>query len=60
MGDPIRTALRVLNAIVVEGDADPSDVEELRYLAPELAHASADNLAFEVIRRVAVATSAFG
>jgi hypothetical protein len=34
--DAMKAALRVLNALVVIGDADPSDVEVLRRLAPLL------------------------
>jgi hypothetical protein len=50
-GDQLKWALRVLNAIVVRGHADPSDVAELRRLVPSRAGAPVDVLASEVILR---------
>jgi hypothetical protein len=48
----VRRALRVLNALVVEGYANPSDVEELRRFAPLLAGAPLDVLAWGVFEQV--------
>jgi hypothetical protein len=42
--DAIKTALRVLNALVVNGEADPSDLAELRRLSPSLADAPQPDL----------------
>jgi len=51
--DTIKTALRVLNALVVDGDADPSDVAELRRLVPLLAAgAPVKELAWGVLEQV--------
>jgi hypothetical protein len=44
--------LRVLNALVVRGHADPSDVAELRRFAPLLAGAPLDVLAWGVLERL--------
>jgi len=51
-GDSLRRALRVLNALVVKGDADPSDVAELHRLAPLLAGAPVEELAWGVLEQV--------
>jgi hypothetical protein len=52
VAEKVRRALRVLNALVVRGHADPSDVEELRRFAPLLAGAPLEELASEVILQV--------
>jgi hypothetical protein len=49
--DEIKTALRVLTAIVEKRYPDPADIDELRRLAPLLAEAPPDELACGVIRQ---------
>jgi hypothetical protein len=52
VGDKLRRALRVLNALVVRGHADPSDVAELRRVAPLLASVPVEELASGVLEQV--------
>jgi hypothetical protein len=49
----VRTAVRVLNALAVEREPEPADVDELRRLAPRLAATPVDMLAWEVIQHEA-------
>jgi hypothetical protein len=50
--DKVRRALRVLNALVVKNDADPSDIAELRRFAPLLAGAPLQELAWGVLQQL--------
>jgi hypothetical protein len=49
--DKMRRALRVLNAVVVRGQADPSDVAELRRVAPLLTDVPVEELAWACVGR---------
>jgi hypothetical protein len=51
--DLILTALRVLSAVVVQQRPDPSDLNFLRGVMPEMANAPADDLACEIIQKAA-------
>jgi len=46
----VETARRVLSALAAKHDPDPSDLDELRRLAPPLAQLPADELATNVMR----------
>ena len=48
----VRRALRVLNALAVQHDVDASDVAELQRIAPLLAGAPLDVLAWGVLEQV--------
>jgi hypothetical protein len=50
--DKLRLALRVLNALALERDADPSDVAELRRFAPILADVPLQELASGVLEQM--------
>ena len=52
VADKIRRVLRVLNALVVEHAADPSDIAELRRFAPLLAGAPLQELAWGVLQQL--------
>jgi hypothetical protein len=47
----MKTALRVLTAIIDKREPDLTDVNELRHFAPLLADAPVDDLAREVIQQ---------
>ena len=49
--DAMNTALRVLNALAIQHNAEPQDVDELRRLAPLLRYTRLDELAWEIIRQ---------
>jgi hypothetical protein len=46
----MKTALRVLSAIVEKRSPEPADVEQLRSLAPPLATVSVEEIACEVVQ----------
>jgi len=52
VADQLKRALRVLNAVVLEHDANRADVAELRRMVPLLAGAPPDVLAWAVFEQV--------
>lgn len=49
--EEMQVALRVLSAVCARTPPDPHDVEELKRIAPEQAHAQVDELACTIITR---------
>jgi len=52
VGDKVKRAMHVLNALAVDRAADPSDVAELRRFAPMLANVPLKELAWGVLEQL--------